>query len=63
MDAAARHPQYSFFGSRMLMADSPHLLDGVGDVYHVSGPVTFRRNHRSSSPEYAGHVIVVSNAL
>lgn len=37
MDAAARHPQYSFFGSRVLMADSPGLLDGVGDVYHVSG--------------------------
>ena len=44
MDAAARHPEYSFFGSRMLMADSPDLLDGVGDVYHVSG-LHWREGH------------------
>lgn len=44
MDAAARHPEYSFFGSRMLMAESPDLLDGVGDVYHVSG-LHWREGH------------------
>lgn len=35
--AAASHPEYQSFGSRMLMADDPSLLDGVGDAYHVSG--------------------------
>jgi len=44
MDAAARRPEYSFFGSRMLMADSPDLLDGVGDVYHVCG-LHWREGH------------------
>jgi len=44
MDAAARRPEYSFFGSRMLMADSPDLVDGVGDVYHVCG-LHWREGH------------------
>jgi GT2 family glycosyltransferase len=42
--AAERHPEYAFFGSRMLMADMSELLDGVGDVYHVSGLV-WREGH------------------
>jgi len=50
MDAAARHPEYSFFGSRMLMADSPDLLDGVGDVYHVSG-LHWREGHGQRARE------------
>ena len=37
MIAAAKNPGFSFFGSRQLMADAPHLLDGIGDAYHVSG--------------------------
>jgi GT2 family glycosyltransferase len=28
----------------MLLADTPHLLDGTGDVYHVSG-MAWRRDH------------------
>jgi GT2 family glycosyltransferase len=39
LGAASRRPEYSFFGSRMLMADDPARLDGVGDAYHVSGLV------------------------
>jgi GT2 family glycosyltransferase len=42
--AAENHPEYAFFGSRMLMADMPELLDGVGDIYHVSGLV-WREGH------------------
>lgn len=34
---AQGHPEYSFFGSRMVIAHKPNVLDGVGDVYHVSG--------------------------
>jgi GT2 family glycosyltransferase len=37
-------PQFSFFGCRMLLADTPQFLDGTGDVYHVSG-ITWRRDH------------------
>ena len=39
LGAAHAHPDYSFFGCRMRQADAPELLDGTGDVYHVSGAV------------------------
>ncbi|MGH6893859.1 MAG: glycosyltransferase family 2 protein, partial [Dongiaceae bacterium] len=51
MDAAAKHPDYTFFGSRMLMADEPDRLDGVGDVYHVSGLV-WREGHGASASSH-----------
>ena len=35
--AAAREPKFSFFASRQLQAGAPHILDGAGDVYHISG--------------------------
>jgi GT2 family glycosyltransferase len=35
--AARSAPEYAFFGCRMVDADDPSRLDGVGDVYHVSG--------------------------
>lgn len=44
MRAASAWPGYSFFGSRMLLADAPQLLDGTGDVYHASG-MAWRRDH------------------
>ncbi|MDH3690785.1 MAG: glycosyltransferase family 2 protein [Gammaproteobacteria bacterium] len=44
VDATKRNPEFAFFGSRMLSATQPTLLDGTGDVYHVSGLVK-RRNH------------------
>lgn len=37
MAAAERHAEYNFFGCRMLDAKEPRRLDGIGDVYHVSG--------------------------
>lgn len=42
--AAAAHPEFSFFGCRMRLADTPTRLDGTGDVYHVSG-AAWRRDH------------------
>ena len=42
--AAADHPEFSFFGSRLVMADNPKRLDGTGDVYHMSG-LTWRSGH------------------
>lgn len=44
LDAARSEPGYSFFASRLLLADDPDTLDGTGDVYHVSG-LAFRRDH------------------
>jgi GT2 family glycosyltransferase len=42
--AARAHPQYNFFGCRMLDAKDPARLDGVGDVYHASG-LPWREGH------------------
>ncbi|MES2071513.1 MAG: glycosyltransferase family 2 protein [Pseudomonadota bacterium] len=39
VDAARNHPEYAFFGSRLMDANTPTLLDGTGDVYHTSGLV------------------------
>ncbi len=39
LDAAAKHPNYSSFGCRMLIDADPGLLDGCGDAYHTSGLV------------------------
>jgi len=48
LKAAERYPEFSFFSSRMMDADHPTLLDGIGDVYHVSGLV-WRKGHGASS--------------
>lgn len=42
--AARRHPEAAAFGSRQLLAGSDDLLDGIGDVYHVSG-LSWRDGH------------------
>jgi len=42
--AAGAHPEFSFFGCRMVSADQPDILDGTGDIYHSSG-AAWRRDH------------------
>lgn len=42
--AADLHPEFDFFGCLMRAADAQGLLDGTGDVYHVSG-LSWRRDH------------------
>ncbi len=37
VDAALSNPQFAIFGSRLMDANSPTLLDGIGDTYHMSG--------------------------
>jgi GT2 family glycosyltransferase len=37
LQAANKHPEFSFFSSRQVQANKPDLLDGSGDDYHVSG--------------------------
>lgn len=37
MEAVVRYPDFDVFGSRLLQADNPTVLDGEGDCYHISG--------------------------
>jgi GT2 family glycosyltransferase len=37
IETAVGYPDFAVFGSRLLKADSPTVLDGEGDCYHVSG--------------------------
>lgn len=37
ISAANRYPWADAFGSTQLMADSPDVIDGAGDVYHILG--------------------------
>lgn len=37
--SAQRNPQFDIFGSKLLNAADPTVLDGTGDAYHVSGLV------------------------
>ncbi|MDR5772365.1 MULTISPECIES: glycosyltransferase family 2 protein [unclassified Caballeronia] len=46
LQAAKNEPDYAFFAGKTLIAANPSLLDGAGDVYHVSGLV-WRRGYRS----------------
>lgn len=34
---ARQNPEYSAFSSRQIQHNTPHLLDGAGDAYHISG--------------------------
>jgi GT2 family glycosyltransferase len=52
LQAARAEPDYSFFASRLLLANEPEKLDGTGDVYHVSG-LAFRRDHGRRVEEVA----------
>lgn len=47
LGAAQCNGEFSAFGSRMLMDNDPSLLDGVGDVYHISG-LAWRKGHGTS---------------
>ena len=42
--AALSEKEFSFFGSHMVRAGDERLLDGTGDLYHVSG-LAWRRDH------------------
>ncbi len=54
MEVGARQPEYAFLGSLMVSADNPAVLDGTGDVYHVSG-AAWRQNFHTpwTSVQYA----------
>lgn len=53
LKGASEHPEYHFFGCKLLQANAPQTLDGTGDIYHVSG-LAWRRDHGKPETEGAG---------
>ncbi len=47
--AAESNPAFDAFGSKLVNADNPNMLDGAGDAYHASGLV-WRMGHGSPVP-------------
>ena len=62
LTGAGQHPEFSFFGCRMLAMEE-NKLDGTGDVYHVSG-ASWRRDHGKSSElrQQSGEILSPSGA-
>lgn len=58
LQAALEHPTIDVFGSKLVNASNSLELDGIGDVYHISGLV-WRRGHgmpTSSMEEVASEI-------
>jgi len=51
--SAQRNPQFDIFGSKLVNASAPLLLDGAGDAYHVSGLV-WRMGHGTPTSALQG---------
>ena len=51
LNAASRHPQFTFFSSRQLQYAQPDALDGSGDEYHISG-LAWRRFYNFPAQDY-----------
>ena len=51
--AAAAHPDDASFASRLMVADAGNMIDGAGDVFHVSGLV-WRYGHRLTVEQVQG---------
>jgi GT2 family glycosyltransferase len=51
LKTAKQNPDYNFFSSRQIQYNSPHLLDGAGDDYHISG-LAWRRYYNHTKEEY-----------
>lgn len=49
--AADHNPEFTFFASRQIQANTPELLDGTGDSYHVSG-LAWRQNYNHHASKY-----------
>lgn len=54
IEATRQLREYSFFASRLYMSEDPSRIDGMGDVYHVSGKV-WRANHGSIEKSITGN--------
>lgn len=54
--AAGGHPEDASFASRLMLADASNVLDGAGDVFHVSGLV-WRYGHRLKVDQVPGALV------
>jgi GT2 family glycosyltransferase len=50
VEAANSEPDAAAFGSRQIIYESPNLLDGTGDTYHISGLVWRERHGKKQQP-------------
>lgn len=53
LKAAKESQEFSVFASRQLQANSPELLDGAGDAYHMTG-LAWRQHYNQPAKDY-GH--------
>jgi GT2 family glycosyltransferase len=51
LKASEEHPEFSVFASRQIQANSPELLDGAGDAYHMTG-LAWRQHYNQLVKEY-----------
>lgn len=51
LQAALDNPEFNFFASRQIQANSPELLDGAGDDYHISG-LAWRKYYNQPADEF-----------
>jgi GT2 family glycosyltransferase len=51
--ATRAYPEYGSFSSRTITAHNPDIIDGAGDVYHISGRYWRRGSGSLNSPKYA----------
>jgi len=51
LHATDQNPECSFFASRQIQFNTPHLLDGAGDTYHLSG-LAWRTSYNLPSEKY-----------
>ena len=51
LGAREKNPEYSLFSSRQIQFNTPQLLDGTGDAYHISG-LAWRNGYKLSSETY-----------
>jgi GT2 family glycosyltransferase len=61
LSAAGKNTEYSFFASRQIQFNNLDLLDGAGDVYHVSG-LAWRRYYNHPVKKYGFQVEEVFSA-
>jgi GT2 family glycosyltransferase len=54
VQAARTQTEYSFFSSRLVYAEDPHLTQDTGDVYHVSGFAWPRDNNCPAQNAHLG---------
>ena len=52
LSAARENPEFDVFGSKLVKATDPAVLDGVGDAYHMSG-MAWRMGHGLSVSSFS----------